>query len=59
MSGVAAAMRNKRGDNGAFLKKDFCKKYIEYCKAKVRPSLTDEAVEVIGEKYAQLRDTET
>lgn len=58
LTGVAAVMRNKRGDNGAFLKKDFCKKYIAYCKNKIRPTLTDDAVEMIGEKYAQLRDSE-
>merc|ERR1711879_612514 len=58
MSGVAAVMRKKAGDNGAFLKKDFCKKYIAYCKSKIKPVLTDDAVEMIGQKYAQLRDSE-
>jgi hypothetical protein len=42
MTGVAASLRKKRGDNGAFLKKDFCKKYIAYCKNKIKPTLTDE-----------------
>jgi len=57
-TGAAAALRNKRGEKQAFLKKDFCKKYIAYCKQKCRPVLTDEASELMAEKYAQLRDVE-
>lgn len=40
------------------MKTDFCKKYIAYCKQKCRPVLTDEACEMMAEKYAQLRDVE-
>merc|ERR1719499_2306763 len=58
MTGAAAKMRNKRGMNVAFLKKSFCKKYIAYCKQKCRPVLTNEASELMAEKYAQLRDVE-
>jgi len=58
MRGAAAALRNKKGEKQAFLKKEFCKKYIAYCKQKARPTLTDEACELMAEKYAQLRDVE-
>jgi len=58
MSGAAAALRRSRGERQHFLKLDFCKKYIAYCKQKCRPVLTDEASELMAEKYAQLRDVE-
>jgi len=58
MSGAAAALRNARGEKQHFLKREFCKKYIAYCKQKCRPTLTDEACEMMAEKYAQLRDVE-
>jgi len=58
MTGAAAAVREKRGEGENFLKKDFCKKYIAYCKQKCSPTLTQEAVNMLAEKYAQLRDEE-
>merc|ERR1719499_1568114 len=58
MTGAAASLRSKRGEKQPFLKKEFCKKYIAYCKQKCKPTLTDEACEMMAEKYAQLRDVE-
>jgi len=58
VTGVAATMRRRNKKKDKFLKKSFCKKYIEYCKKKIRPQLTDEAVATIAENYARLRETE-
>eukprot|EP00494_Astrolonche_serrata_P004988 UN05003 len=58
-TGVAASLRKKSGQQAKpFLKLDVCKKYIAYCKSKSRPKLTDEAVEIMAQEYAQLRDVE-
>lgn len=38
------------------LKVSFLKKYIHYAKSRIRPDITEEASEVIAEKYAEFRE---
>src|SRR5690606_10137091 len=38
-----------------YLSLSFVKKYIEYAKKKIQPTLTDDACELISQNYAELR----
>jgi len=57
LQGAAAALR-KGGKKMKFLTSDFVRKYIRYAKEKAQmspPRLTDEARELIAQKYSELR----
>jgi len=56
--GAASALRRRKGDDSSFLKMDFCKKYIAYCKQKCKPKLTDAATEEMAQVYVKLREEE-
>lgn len=43
------------GAAGDLLTKDFLRKYLHYARAKVNPELSDAAMELISEAYAQMR----
>lgn len=47
-------VRKSRANNERFLSLGFVKKYIEVAKC-IKPSLTEEACEMIGEEYSRLR----
>jgi len=55
MRGAAGKMRGSIKQD--FLTVDFCKKYIQYAKKRYSPVLTDQAAELISQKYADLRDS--
>ena len=50
---------HQRQDNKAMIEKDLFRKYIAYSKQKIRPILTDEAVDEIKRFYVDLRNMPT
>lgn len=56
--GAASELRKEKGEVTKFLKLEFCKKLIAYCKNRSKPKLTNEATEAMAQKYAELRNSE-
>ena len=53
----SSGQRPKRGNADRLLNLDFVKKYIEVAKI-IKPALTEEACEMIGEEYSRLRSAD-
>lgn len=51
LSTIGSSSTRKR-----LLKIDFLKKYIHYAKTRIHPELTEEACDLIGEKYVEFRE---
>jgi hypothetical protein len=47
------------GDAGDVLTKDFLRKYIHYARSRVKPVLSEEAMEAISSAYAEMRSKQT